>query len=290
MKKYLKRWFLPLLIALMSVSGLTACESELFSNNGGEEEVRLPESDEYDEVLCSGGGYHIVLKLVDDFDGAYDMVGVVDDKGDWIHELSANHPFIQNGRVSVGDKYISVDNDSESRYQARMMTIKNCMYYLGEGMFALHYADRGSDPNYTMYNAETGIGFDAGECGKSVLKNPFGYHCGSPGEFHDGYLVTRSDDLIKLVGSDGTVKQTDVDFQGGKYGIYSEGVFFAGNCFYDLDGNIVIDLSEYSPGKFRNEPYFENDKCYLEITNNAGTEYYTEIDHEGNFLYEPKKK
>ena len=86
------------------------------------------------------------------------------------------------------------------------------------------------------------------------------------------------------------MKQTDVDFQGGKYGIYSEGVFFAGNCFYDLDGNIVIDLSEYSPGKFRNEPYFENDKCYLEITNNAGTEYYTEIDHEGNFIYEPKKK
>ena len=130
MKRYLKRWFFPLLFALMSVSGLTACESELFSNNGGEEEVRLPESDEYDEVLCSGGGYHIVLKLVDDFDGAYDMVGVVDDKGDWIHELSANHPFIQNGRVSVGDKYISVDNDSVSRYQARMMTIKNCMYYL----------------------------------------------------------------------------------------------------------------------------------------------------------------
>lgn len=81
MKRYLKRWFFPLLFALMSVSGLTACESELFSNNGGEEEVRLPESDEYDEVLCSGGGYHIVLKLVDDFDGAYDMVGVVDDKG-----------------------------------------------------------------------------------------------------------------------------------------------------------------------------------------------------------------
>ena len=68
MKRYLKRWFFPLLFALMSVSGLTACESELFSNNGGEEEVRLPESDEYDEVLCSGGGYHIVLKLVDDLD------------------------------------------------------------------------------------------------------------------------------------------------------------------------------------------------------------------------------
>ena len=93
MKRYLKRWFLPLLITLMSAAVLTACESELLSNNRGGEEVRPPESDEYDEILCSGGGYHIVLKLVDDFDGAYDMVGIVDDKGEWIHELSADHPF-----------------------------------------------------------------------------------------------------------------------------------------------------------------------------------------------------
>ena len=65
MKRYLKRWFFPLLFALMSVSGLTACESELFSNNGGEEEVRLPESDEYDEVLCSGGGCFFVRFFVE---------------------------------------------------------------------------------------------------------------------------------------------------------------------------------------------------------------------------------
>ena len=108
----------------MSVSGLTACESELFSNNGGEEEVRLPESDEYDEVLCSGGGYHIVLKFVDNYKTAYEMVGVVDDKGDWIHELAANQRLIQNGRVSVGDKDISVEKDREARYQARMRAIK----------------------------------------------------------------------------------------------------------------------------------------------------------------------
>ena len=34
MKRYLKRWFFPLLFALMSVSGLTACESDCFQIMG----------------------------------------------------------------------------------------------------------------------------------------------------------------------------------------------------------------------------------------------------------------
>ena len=79
-----RKLLLILSVLLMLVVNFSGC-----SNTGSKlkNKVNLPPaSDEYDTVLESGGGYHIVMKRVDEFSGAYDMVGVVDDNGKWVHE------------------------------------------------------------------------------------------------------------------------------------------------------------------------------------------------------------
>jgi len=57
--------------------------------------------------------------------------------------------------------------------------------------------------------------------------------------------------------------------------------------FYDLNGNMVIDLSEYKTGW--QWPFFSNGECEIEIINNNDTEYIITIDKEGNVLDSVKK-
>lgn len=259
----------------------TGCHSSSNTGNNSATNAVPPTSNEYDNVLASGGGYHIVMKRVDEFSGAYDMVGVVNDAGEWIHELSKDHPFIKDGQIMKGQTSIMTTLDGK-KVDSRIYDIKNSLRYVGESMFAMHYATNGNSENsYIMFNAETGLGFDAGIC-EGI------------GEFHNGYMIVagnrKVDTAIKIISRDGVVSEPGISTEGGNWGIFSEEVFFAGNRFYYVDGTVAIDLFAYPAEKIVNAPAFENNKCYLEIKNDAGTVYYTEIDHNGNFLYEPVKK
>ncbi len=245
---------------------------------------KLPKSDEYDEVLCSGGGYHIVWKRVEELSGVYDMVGVINDQGEWVQPLSQDHPFIDGGKIETGCNVfvVNLGDDDSNATGSYISSIKRCLKYDEEGIFSLHYKTYGfnsvGEYCYHIYNAETGKGFDvsvtAGGCGRLV--------------FHDGYSISQLDEKIQIVSCDGEIRTPDI--RAGRCGIYAESVFFAGNCFYDIDGNMVIDLSAYSPDQFRGSPYFEDNVCRLELVNENGTIYETEIDHDGKFLYEPRKK
>ena len=71
------------------------CIVLLFSLSAcGQNESNEPEETrEYDFVIASGGGYNIVANANPD------MVGVMDDDGNWIHPLSADHPLISDGQI-----------------------------------------------------------------------------------------------------------------------------------------------------------------------------------------------
>lgn len=270
----LKHVFTSIAIFLLLI--LTACSSTTGN--------QLPKSDEYDAVLASGDNYHIVMKRVDSFDSAYDMVGVVDSNGAWLHELSQSHPLIENGTILTGDAPVvhvvgGGDADTSTVESIRMNSIRKNITYLGEAMFVLNYASNGNGANlYMLYNAETNEGWDLDVC--------YGIT-----QFHDGYMTCQADNKVyssvKIISREGQIIQTGIETDGGNVGPYSEGVFFSGVNFYHIDGTLAIDLSDHI---VVNTPYFENEKCYLEIENNAGSVYHTQIDHDGNFLYEPKKK
>lgn len=78
-------------------------------------------------------------------------------------------------------------------------------------------------------------------------------------------------------------------------GSYSEGVYSSGNrknyrlvCegFYDFDGNKVVDLNGYVT---KWPPFYKNGYCVLQLKNDAGVDFYTILDKEGNLLFEPKR-
>jgi len=66
---------------------------------------------EYDFVICRGGGYNIVAKSIKGDSGTYDMVGVIDDDGKWIHELSKENFLIENEQIKKTQDSVMVAAD-----------------------------------------------------------------------------------------------------------------------------------------------------------------------------------
>ena len=83
--------------------------------------------------------------------------------------------------------------------------------------------------------------------------------------------------------------------------VYSEGLFYAysensGSGFFDIEGNMVIDLSEYDMARIPyssemgvNAPYFENGQATILISNNADSVFKAVIDKTGKLVGEPEK-
>lgn len=258
-----------------------------------------PKSDAYDDVICGGDGCYIVTKRIDSFDGSYDMLGVVDEKGNFIQSMSSTHPFISNGQIIRNQKsVVALDltgDDESNEDEMRLRDIRNCMHYLGNHVFAVHYGTNGnSQKSFILYNAMTGKSCDAGICVDSTTSgsndNPYlADNCQCIANYYNGYLTIRADGNVRIIDGDLNIYETGVSYRGGKTGKFSEDVFFCGNCFYDINGKIVIDMSQYDVNNFQNEPFFENEKSYIELDNGNGVIYHTEIDKNGEFLYEPVK-
>ena len=86
------------------------------------QEVTVPNNGEWDEILCSGDGYHLVKKEVDAYDGYKFMLGVVDDSGEWVQELTDTGTFVEEVRFRA-------EGSSET------LRDSSCYMYLGEGVF-----------------------------------------------------------------------------------------------------------------------------------------------------------
>lgn len=86
------------------------------------QEVTVPNNGEWDEILCSGDGYHLVKKEVDAYDGYKFMLGVVNDDGEWVQELTDTGTFVDEVRFRA-------EGSSET------LRDSSCYMYLGEGVF-----------------------------------------------------------------------------------------------------------------------------------------------------------
>ncbi len=69
------------------------------------QETAVPNNGEWDEILCSGDGYHLVKKEVDAYDGYKITLGVVDDNGEWVQEMTDTGTFVDN--VSSRAKFVT---------------------------------------------------------------------------------------------------------------------------------------------------------------------------------------
>ena len=326
-----KVWYLVLSAAL--ILSLAACGGESSSSNAdtpstetstsagggsaegdtgsGGQEADVPTNGEWDEILCSGDGYHLVKKEIDAYDGYKFMLGVVDDDGQWVQEMTDTGTFVEEVRFRA-------EGSSET------LRDSSCYMYLGEGVFL-------ASPGVSVYtkNEEYRVGpwpdmitdsatgqleVAVWECliWNVVDNSQAEFDASKISTFQDGYsLFCEAEDAfgggrLNALNTKGEITEFTCEFVPNKPGhnfpVYSEGLFYA--CtdkaarpgFYDIEGNMVIDLSSYNMGRIPyssemgvNAPYFENGQATILFANNAGSVFEAVIDKTGAFVGEPEK-
>ena len=275
------------------------------------QEVTVPNNGEWDEILCSGDGYHLVKKEVDAYDGYKFMLGVVDDDGEWVQELTDAGTFVEEVRFRA-------EGSSET------LRDSSCYMYLGEGVFlaspgvSVYTKDEeyrvGPWPDMITDSVTGQLEVAVWECliWNVVDNSQAEFDASKISTFQDGYsLFCESEDAfgggrLNALNTKGEITEFTCKFVPNKPGhnfpVYSEGLFYA--CtdkaarpgFYDIEGNMVIDLSSYNMGRIPyssemgvNAPYFENGQATILFANNADSVFEAVIDKTGAFVGEPEK-
>lgn len=275
------------------------------------QEVTVPNNGEWDEILCSGDGYHLVKKEVDAYDGYKFTLGVVDDDGEWVQELTDTGTFVEEVRFRA-------EGSSET------LRDSSCYMYLGEGVFlaspgvSVYTKDEeyrvGPWPDMITDSVTGQLDVAVWECliWNVVDNSQAKFDASKISTFQDGYsLFCESEDAfgggrLNALNTKGEITEFTCEFVPNKPGhnfpVYSEGLFYA--CtdkaaspgFYDIEGNMVIDLSSYNMGRIPyssemgvNAPYFENGQATILFANNAGSVFEAVIDKTGAFVGEPEK-
>ena len=103
------------------------------------------------------------------------------------------------------------------------------------------------------------------------------------------YNSQRYGSSFYRVNKDGNVTKLPVGYSawydGPRFSGYSDGLFFANGCFYDISGKMKINLEAYA---LTETPCFKNGQCEICFTNDKGTEYSATIDKTGAFIIDPQ--
>ena len=276
------------------------------------QEVSIPNNGEWDEILCFGDGYYLVIKTIDTYNEYNIMLGVVDQSGNWVQELTENGDFVEGVQFRALGSSKTLDDSS-------------CYMYLGEGVFlaspgASVYSN---DEEYRIGPWSNGVSYSPTGLAKvsiweclvwNVIDNTQKKFSASKlSMFRDGYLLFCKEDelgggVLSALSKNGEITELPCKYLPNKpahyFPIYSEGLFYACSDkspfnpgFYDVKGNRVIDLSEYDMGRIGyslsqkvNAPYFENGQATILFKNVGDTVYKAIIDKTGAFVGDPQKE
>ncbi|MBO5281037.1 MAG: hypothetical protein J6B55_07505 [Clostridia bacterium] len=291
------------LLSILTLVLLCACSGMNISKDSyNEKEIhktiieKMQENGEFDEILCSGEDLFLVKKTEDNYNGFRILVGVVNQNGDWIHNLSSTNIFAK-AILKESEK-----SDILSGNKAQLGT--GNFEYLGEGIFI---ASLGVTMHFPGYSRQIGIYSSTGSTGLecyffNVKENiQISFPATDITPYHDGYMLmyqsNRYNSNFYNVNTKGEITKLPCIYDswvGLSFPAYSDGVFFAENKFFDILGNVVLDISEYDLygseyGEDSTPPYFVNGKCTIKFRNNGGTLYKAVIDKQGNFVEKPSK-
>jgi len=148
--------------------------------------------------------------------------------------------------------------------------------YCGSGIFLLTQYNDG-ERNQIYFNANTG--------------NTFIHDSDDELEFSQGYAISTiygyPEGITKLIDSEG--KEMFSLNKSCYFGSFSEDLIYLSHGenqgFYDVSGNMVVDLSEYN---IINTPCFTDGYAFLRLNNEQGSYFFTTIDKQGNLQFEPK--
>lgn len=315
---------LALLLSLLLILSFTACTNdndsakvesnedkkiESSAKEKGEDEQDIPNNGEWDKILCSADGYYLVEKKIDTYDEFSILIGVVDKNGEWVQELTDTGSFVENinFRASGGNNVF----ENSSSY-----------IYLGEGVFLASpgvsvYDETSTERvgNETNMHSKTQLGNTHVTIWECILWNvkdniQMKISASKITKFHDGYALFCEEDefgggRLSTIDTQGNVTDLDCEYLPMKpvhdFPVYSEGLFFAnalngGPGFFDIQGNLVIDLSQYDMRRLLytsvmdiNAPYFKDGEATILFKNDGGSEFKGTIDKTGTFVKEPEK-
>lgn len=248
-------------------------------------------SDQCDEVL--GVGYtlddqkiEIVVKQEDAYPKSTFYFGVIKNN-EWLIELTSDCPFLdETGR------WIGLDDNDRNTYQdVQFLSI-------GAGCFLYR-----CEKERIVYKPETGIWFPA-QLGiyADPLEEDYSYEI-----MNDSFLLATTNGQLHLLNMD-TGEKTKIDFgdrdRPSQIHPIGEGLFLADDFsyytgksyfgFFDIQGNLVIDMSKYGSitginGELRDEyQRFENGKYTFICRNENGVRYKLTIDKTGTIIDEQK--
>jgi len=197
-------------------------------------------------------GYLVAYKIVENHTGVVLQIGVLDTKGNWLIPLSEDNPISRavkdSGRIEYEPSYL----------------------YLGEGFVLI--TDTRMGVNGFILNIKTNKWFDA--------EFNINDYCGVFME--NGVMMSAGGN--QKVTANGEVSAPPVHMEG----IYASGLFLGGYAetfgYYDANGSRAIDMSQYES---ITDHGFQGDKALIEIRNSNGNAFFTLIDRQGNFAFEP---
>lgn len=240
------------------------------------------------QILAGGDGVFFVCQQILDMKTNEERYGFVDAKGNWIVELTTDNPL----KYGFASEKVSKRGGALS------------YYYLGENSFAALVEDYFDC--LAIYNVDTGASQyydneDSIDTSPIVLTN---HNSNKPFTFSNGLSMVIWHDSVCSLDKNGELTEIIV-IPGGYDGtqvIYYDGVFLFGDVqfhqtwemrngiFYDLYGNAVLDMSDYSLavyGKLDGFYEFHNGLAAVKIVGADGKYYISHIDKSGNFQYEP---
>jgi len=229
--------------------------------------ISSPVLGNYDEILyfIEEIGVIIVSKYINTFQLTEMQYGAIDSSGDWVVPLSGDNMLGYTWEY-IGDGFIRIVNHRYALLNVLTGELVNPEYdttiYDLVQITAIHNIDNGFgvwDPYYSSNGTSRKVSL---------------------------YSIDSSWNTVEIIQD---VQFTVNSARGRVMADYAEGLFYVYNKhgFYDIDGNLVIDLSEYNL-QFSTPPVFSGGYCLLELKNDQYSCFFTLINKAGEFMFEPK--
>ena len=268
--------------------------------------ISSPEQDGFDYIngIIHDLGMIVVSKRISTFDTAEQQMGVIDNNGNWVISLTADNFGLNN----IGYTLSFLVNESSYDPNVGLMEVvpasgsllpsilghqQGYRGYLGEGIFHFSSGDyenveSSESCNFYLFNILTNDLWMYDQSNSRYGHDISNINNGR-GVYIDRVLASiysvdiRNHSVVKILDLPDYIT-TDL--------VYSDNLFLYANSskaqqgFYDIDGKMQIDLSDYNIAENWSVS-FENGYCLLPLTNPQGTNFVTVIDSNGNMLFEP---
>ena len=237
--------------------------------------ISSPELGDYDEILyfIKEIGVIIVNKYINTFQVTETQFGAINCNGDWTIPLSADNMLGYTWEY-IGDGFIRIYSDYSTYRPTKIKALLNVL--TGEVV----------NPKYdtaiydlveitAVHNIENGIGvWDPYYSSNGVSRNV------------NLHSIDASWNTLEIIQN---VQYTVNSSKNVTMADYADGLFYVYDKkgFYDIEGNLVIDLNEYK-FEFSTPPVFSGGYYLLELRNDQYSSFFTLIDKTGEFQFDPK--